>query len=337
MSNTTSRSFCFTRNFNSREHADGALADLSWFDELPSVIKYCVFQLEAAPTTGRPHWQGYIELDASVRPTGVANKVPELHGAHFEARRGEQCEAIAYCKKEPRLAGPFEFGEPARQGKKRQCVRDEAAIYVRDNAETVTIDFLDRNFTTASVMYHKQLMDLKHRLLQVPADDSAFQPYPWQQRILNMLAQPANDRSVIWVTDTQGGRGKSRLAKHLLHMHGATKLQGKLENMIYAYKQKLNRIVIFDISRAAAEYSDNLYAMAEGLKDGALMNQKYESSMFFFTPPHVIFFANFSWDRSKFTHDRVIEIDLSMPEPPSPTVEDMEALDRCLEDVFRFM
>lgn len=333
----TSRNYCFTRNFSSAEAANVAYNDLTWHEELPSVVKYCVFQVETAPTTGRVHWQGYIELDEPLRIAGVKNKLGDpFDVAHYESRRGTQEQAIAYCKKEPRLAGPFEFGEPARQGKKRVSVLDQATLYIQENYLWCTMSEVEDMFPTATVRYYAPLMNYRLRLLAKHTEDATFEPYPWQRRVLNMLLEDPDDRHIIWVTDTKGNMGKTRLARHLLLQHGAIVLSGKTADMIYAYKQKMSRIAIFDVTRSAAEHSDNLYTMAEMLKNGAMMNSKYESGMFCFPAPHVVFFANFSWDRSKWSNDRVIEIDLSVPEPPPPSEEDMAALDRCLEDVFRF-
>ncbi len=121
-----------------------------------------------------------------------------------------------------------------------------------------------------------------------------------------MLAGEPDDRTIIWVTDPQGGSGKSRLARHLIMEHGACLLGGRVQDMAYQYDNE--RIVIFDVSRAQAEYSDHLYTMAEALKNGTLVSTKYESEMKLFGPPHVIFFCNFSWNRDKWTGDRVREV-----------------------------
>lgn len=84
-------------------------------------MKYMVYQLERAPTTGQLHWQGYVEFKNPRRMESV-KRCLQLNGVHLEIRRGTPQEAAAYCKKEESRAqhpnaGPHEFGEvPAGQG-----------------------------------------------------------------------------------------------------------------------------------------------------------------------------------------------------------------------------
>ena len=75
---------------------------------------------------------------------------------------------------------------------------------------------------------------------------------------------------------------------------------------------------VFDISRAAAEHVPHLYSMAEMTKNGLIVSNKYESRQLAFAPMQVIFFSNESWDRSKFSHDRVKEMNLSADEITFP-------------------
>lgn len=90
-------------------------------------------------------------------------------------------------------------------------------------------------------------------------------------------------------------------------------LSGRLADMMYAFGQSPAPIVIFDISRAQAEHSDHLYTMAEHLKNGQFFSTKYNSRLVFFTPPHVVFFANTLYDQSKWSADRVKLVDLDPP------------------------
>lgn len=330
------RNYVFTLHFESLEHAQALL-----LRELPEHVGYMAYQIEEGSQTGAIHWQGYLELDKQMRLLACKSLFIAIDD-HFkkmklDIRKGTAQQAIDYATKEDtRVDGPFELGTRARQGKKRTSPLDEATDYVVANPN-VSMRELDTMFPRATVRYHRQLMELKQRLQQELKDDSDFSPYPWQSRVLSSLSQEADDRHIIWVTDVLGGKGKTRLTNHLVHMHGAVVLSGKLADMTYAYKNKMASIAVFDVTRSAAEHSDHLYTMAEQLKNGVLCNSKYESCMFTFKPPHVIFFANFSWDRSKWSHDRVIEIDLSVPEPPQPLFPDLPNFDDAvIEDYFRF-
>lgn len=76
---------------------------------------YCVYQYEKGENETL-HVQGYVEFNTTKTLKGVK----KIHStAHWEARRGSQEQAIAYCKKEDtRVEGPYEFGIRKQQGKR---------------------------------------------------------------------------------------------------------------------------------------------------------------------------------------------------------------------------
>lgn len=92
---------------------------------------YVVFGEETAPTTGTPHWQGYVEFGRMKRAPQVNKMVP---GWHVESRLGTQQQAIDYCKglsagKTPN-ALVHEYGEPfeVSQGKRNDLVAAVATL-----------------------------------------------------------------------------------------------------------------------------------------------------------------------------------------------------------------
>ena len=94
----TQRAWCFTLN-----NPDGLLD----FDDFADA-RYLVYQMELAPTTNTPHFQGYVEFDRPKRLSAVRRI---LNAAHWEPRRATRDEARAYCMKlETRIDGPYESG-----------------------------------------------------------------------------------------------------------------------------------------------------------------------------------------------------------------------------------
>jgi hypothetical protein len=95
---------------------------------------------------------------------------------------------------------------------------------------------------------------------------------------------------------------------------GATVLTGgKKIDMAYIYAQNPTSIVVFDLPRTAEinteesdrkHHLDGIYSLAEELKNGILVSGKYESKTVVFKVPHVIFFANFEPDMTKWSSDR---------------------------------
>lgn len=80
-------------------------------------IIYLCFGEEVAPTTGTPHYQGYLELSRKY----TLNSLKKLLGNryHLVARLGTQQQAIDYCKKDHKF---HEFGERKKQGERTDLV-----------------------------------------------------------------------------------------------------------------------------------------------------------------------------------------------------------------------
>lgn len=77
------------------------------FEDGPNV-RYCVYQEEIAPSTGKHHLQGFISVKKACRLAAIKKILGE---AHIEIAHDVQA-SITYCKKsETRHHGPWEFGE----------------------------------------------------------------------------------------------------------------------------------------------------------------------------------------------------------------------------------
>eukprot|EP00983_Pelagomonas_calceolata_P068625 1150006-Pelagomonas_calceolata.AAC.1 len=257
--------------------------------------------LNAYPRLCTEHLQGYAELSQPVRLSTVRWWLPS---AHWEPRAGSRDSARDYCRKEDsRSAGPWEHGAFEQGGQGSRSDLAAACATLRSGG----IHSVAEQHPTEFVKFNRGLRALQDELQETPADEG-LHPYPWQQRLLDMVTGDPDDRTIVWVLDRRGGVGKSRLAKHLVLNYGAILLEGRLQDMCYTYNKE--PIAVFDISRAAAEHSDHLYSMAEKLKNGLYLSTKYESRQKVFNPPHVIFFANQHPDYEKWSRDRIKVIDL---------------------------
>lgn len=301
----TSRAYTFTIFFPSEDNG-AALAEA--FTELPPKARYMVWQLEATQE-GRPHWQGYLQCTDALRMAAVKKMHPLFAKAHLEKAKGTAQQNYDYCTKdESRLAGPWFLGEMVTQGMRKDTFA-EVIRYITENTTTMA-ELLDL-FPVAVNRDYQKVQQALQRYTYIPPEPEHFVPRPWQQRVVQMLEGEPDQRHIIWVTDTAGGQGKSHLARHLTDSMKAISLSGQTKDMAFMYMAEMAPIAIFDISRAAVEYSDHIYSFAEKLKDGICINVKYQSMSMRIRPPHVICFSNQTWNRSKWTHDRVIEVDLS--------------------------
>ena len=104
-----SRNFLITVFPNDNPDENGethdALNPEEWED-----VRYFVWQLESAPSTGKVHYQCYLETTIQKHFSQI-KKFAGLEEAHVETRKGTREQARAYCQKtESRIDGPWEYG-----------------------------------------------------------------------------------------------------------------------------------------------------------------------------------------------------------------------------------
>jgi len=144
--------------------------------------QYIVFQLEKCPTTGREHFQGFIQLRKQMR----FNAVRALDLGHIGRRRGTPTQAAAYCKKlKSRVAGHWESG----------LIRDECGKRTDIEAvkEAVTLgkrgrELWEDHFGTM-MRYHKAV-----------------------DRFISLCSTPRSWKTEVFVFWGDAGSGKSRRA-----------------------------------------------------------------------------------------------------------------------------
>lgn len=134
--------------------------------------------------------------------------------------------------------------------------------------------------------------------------------YPWQQKIVDNITQPADNRSVNWIYDPDGNKGKTAICKYLYAKYKAIPITSNNENDIFYILAKLqqtgtdlnnNLILLFNFTKT--KHSIN-YNLLEQLKDGLGTSGKYESTICCFNSPHVWVFSNNVPCRSNMTEDR---------------------------------
>lgn len=143
--------------------------------------------------------------------------------------------------------------------------------------------------------------------IKIPKSLNIIEPRGWQKELVEELKQEADDRTIIWYYDKNGGQGKTVLSKYLVVKMNAIVVSGKASDIKYAVGKTLDsgkemEIVIFLFPRSVEEYVS--YDAIESVKDGIFFNGKYESGMHVFPSPHVVCFANFKPDLEKLSIDR---------------------------------
>lgn len=121
---------------------------------------------------------------------------------------------------------------------------------------------------------------------------------PWQRKIVEIIKEPADDRTVRWYWEPVGGIGKTVFQKWVyLNFQDVIVLSGKasdMKNGIIQYMKnnddRTPKIVLINLPRSCKGYVS--YTGIEEIKDMLFFSGKYEGGMVCGRNPHVIVFAN---------------------------------------------
>lgn len=270
-------------------------------------IKYMIVGIEKGEND-TPHYQGYVRLENQMSFSAFKKKLPR---AHIEKARAGDYDNRDYCSKQGNIL--LEIGAPSKQGERtdilytREMIRNDGLKNTLRSEEHVIQSTLAKY-----KQYFKEYSDLvkvdKHIEIMKKKYEE-FQPREWQQKIIDIIKEPADDRKIYWIWEDKGSIGKSELINYLIVKYDAIKLKGKVADMAYMYDGE--PVVCFDLTRSEVENVKHLYSFSEELKNGCIVSTKYESKMKLFARPHVFFFTNFMCDTTAWSKDRYEIIDLN--------------------------
>lgn len=147
---------------------------------------------------------------------------------------------------------------------------------------------------------------------------------PWQLRILDVLKEKPDDRTITWVWEPDGCSGKTTFQKYVFtHLARTVVLSGKGSDMkqgiakYYEACTELPEIVLINIPRSCTGFLS--YSGIEEIKDMFFYSPKYEGCMVCGACPHVVVFANCEPEYERMSSDRwnVIEVSSEMDEVTS--------------------
>lgn len=290
-----SKFWCFTLN-NPTDDQEQAVTDfLSSGD-----VTYGIFGREVGDS-GTPHYQGFVILDRSRRLSFLRRKFQ----AHWTRRHANSTneQARDYCRKD----GDFEeFGTfPVGQQGKRT---DLDALVAWADAFTVEHG---RPPSSPDIAKHQPQAYLKYprfRALcahRAPARRLEFgEPNDWQLELADRLSNDADDRTVEFIVDPDGGKGKTWFCRWMLTHNASTQILGIGKKSDIAYMvDETKSIFLFNVGRGQMEYLS--YGLLEALKDRLLTSTKYQgSTKVWNTKNHVVVLSNEEPDYEKMTGDR---------------------------------
>lgn len=129
---------------------------------------------------------------------------------------------------------------------------------------------------------------------------------PWQAEVEGIILEEPDDRKIYWYWDADGNVGKTQFMKYCVAKHKAMPCVGgkfgDIMNLVFNQDMDETRCCIFNVPRGHRECIS--YSSLEAIKDGMVVNTKYETGYKLFNAPHVIVFANFPPDTSSLSADR---------------------------------
>lgn len=137
--------------------------------------------------------------------------------------------------------------------------------------------------------------------------------YDWEIDLVKRLDEEPDDRTITWVWEKQGNRGKTVFQKwYFMNKKKCITLSGTADNMkngIIQYMKESEdwpRVIFINLPRSKCEGSKIFisYAGLEEIKDMYFFSGKYEGGMVCGPSPHVVVFANEEPDTSKMSLDR---------------------------------
>lgn len=138
--------------------------------------------------------------------------------------------------------------------------------------------------------------------------DLPSQLWPWQEEVLHRCQAEPDNRTVNCIIDTVGNTGKSVFCKLMGFKHGALVLPwGRTSDLLnLVCKMGHKEIYLFDLSRSKPQdwARDDISAAIESIKNGYIVNTKYETSLVYQDPSHVWCFSNQAPNLSSLSRDR---------------------------------
>lgn len=300
-----SQYWCFTYN----NYTDADIARLLDLDG----VDYIVFGYEIAEETGTPHLQGYVEF--TNRRTFNAAKRAIGERCHLEPRRGSAYQAAGYCIKdgdfEERGARPTNV--PVRSGNQGKFAAfcSYCTEFYEEHARSPRESEYCTAFPDLFVRYRTNLSALVGFICP-PVELQQGGLRDWQERLNDALALEPDDRSVHFVIDKAGGKGKSFFMRWFFTQHPEkTQLLsiGKRDDIAHAVDVHKS-VFLFNVPRGGMEFLQ--YTILEQIKDRVVFSPKYNSETKLMREnTHVVVFCNEEPDYEKMSADRfnVIRLD----------------------------
>lgn len=300
-----STKWCFTIN-NYAESDLQHIRDLGGGLDRNGLL-YLVVGREQGSDNGTPHLQGFAIFNSNQRLRRVKSLIGER--GHYETARGSKVQAAEYCKKDGSFDEFGDLGKPI--GRPRQPTVADFCDWVRTTPSLgVTDQSCAANFPALWLQYGGRLLSLSvHLSLHQQLETRPLRG--WQLDLESELTMAADDRTVVFYVDKEGGKGKSFFIRWMYTSH-QDKVQmlgvGKRDDLAFVI-DKSKSIFLLNVPRGGMEFLQ--YTILEQLKDRTVYSPKYQGEMKVLQSKcHVVVFCNEHPDMDKMSTDRYKIVEL---------------------------
>lgn len=269
-------------------------------------VRYITWGNETGES-GTPHLQGFVIFNGSKRLRAVKRILGNR--VHAESARGTSQQARDYCHKD----GDFiEFGSfPDRQGKRSDLddAIEWADAFMAEHKRPLTAKDIAVHQPSIAIKYPRFINVLQDRYEHEPLVDVASTMLrPWQQDLSDILEGEPDDRTIHFIIDTEGNKGKTFFARYYLSKF-PEKVQilapCKRDDMAYMVDPSKS-IFIVNVPRGSMEYVQ--FSVLEMLKDRLVVSPKYMSTLKRLMPCHVVVMTNEQVPDNRISDDRISRV-----------------------------
>ena len=265
------------------------------------LCRYLVVGREVGQS-GTPHLQGFVIFNRSVRRSRVSGLLPR---AHLEITRGTSEQAATYCKKEGDFDEYGTFPAGNRSNSVLQDLYEWGNAYIEEKGHAPTSPEIACAHPTAYLRYNRVCRLFEHKAPVPNLRDGT--PRQWQQSLADELDGNADDRSIKFYVDPDGGNGKSWFQGWYFSKN-PDRVQvlsvGKRDDMAHAI-DATKSVFFINVPRGGMQLLQ--YTILEQLKDRLVFSPKYNSkTKVLYNVPHVVVFCNEHPVMGSMTHDRYV-------------------------------
>lgn len=215
--------------------------------------------------------------------------------------------AVIYCMKEGTYFSNFDLStfEQGGMGKLVENIisQPNSIDAVKNHAKSL------KDIVPIIALYNQKGHIIDEEYRQELLDTKFFK---WQEHLRSLLKEKPDDRTIHWIFDHEGNKGKTKFCNvleeqeiHQCLVIAATGSLRDISDLIRNWMSAGNtpNIILIDLPRTY-EDRESIYTMIESIKNGRLTCTKYKGETLKFRPPHVCVFSNWKPNYEKCSKDR---------------------------------